>query len=158
MNEKGSILIWVLIGTVIIWIGITYGLSFFVKNEIFEAVNSLFSALAFAGLIYAVIMQKTELQLQRQELELQRNELEQTRKELERSASAQERSEVQQARQSENLKKTATLNALGTLVEYYAEVEKKTYRVDGSKHHESIQLQEEYIQKIKGILEHKKNV
>lgn len=45
-------------------------------GDMFGAVNALFSGLAFAGVIYAII-------LQRQELRLQRLELEQTRKELE---------------------------------------------------------------------------
>lgn len=40
------------------------------------AVNGLFSALAFAGVIFAIILQKKELSLQRQELEDTRKELE----------------------------------------------------------------------------------
>jgi hypothetical protein len=52
----------------------------------FGAVNALFSGLAFAGVIYAVL-------LQRQELELQRRELELTREELRRAAEAQDRSQ-----------------------------------------------------------------
>lgn len=55
-------------------------------GDMFGAVNTLFSGLAFAGVIYAIILQKKELALQRQELE-------ETRKELARSASAQEKSE-----------------------------------------------------------------
>ena len=50
-------------------------------GDMFGAVNALFSGLAFAGVIYAVL-------LQRKELELQRNELELTRTELKRSADA----------------------------------------------------------------------
>jgi hypothetical protein len=45
-------------------------------------VNALFSALAFALLIYTSLMQREELELQRKELEL-------TRKEIEKSAEAQ---------------------------------------------------------------------
>lgn len=41
----------------------------------YGAVNSLFSGLAFAGLIYTIILQKNELTLQRKELELTRDEL-----------------------------------------------------------------------------------
>jgi hypothetical protein len=52
------------------------------KNP-FEVVNSLFSGLAFALLIYTALMQRKELSLQRRELRL-------TREELKKSAKAQE--------------------------------------------------------------------
>src|SRR5690349_24097250 len=52
-------------------------------GDVYGAVNALFTALAFALLIYTALMQREELKLQRQELEL-------TRKELEKSAKAQE--------------------------------------------------------------------
>ena len=55
-------------------------------GDMFGAINALFSGLAFAGVIYTIL-------LQRKELELQREELVSTREELARSASAQERSE-----------------------------------------------------------------
>ncbi|HXF40658.1 MAG TPA: hypothetical protein VN687_13155 [Blastocatellia bacterium] len=55
-------------------------------GEMFGAINSLFSGLAFAGVIYTIY-------LQTQELALQREELIQTRRELKRSAEAQEKSE-----------------------------------------------------------------
>lgn len=51
-------------------------------GDMFGAVNALFSGLAFAGLIYALYMQRKELRLQREELALQRKELELTRGEL----------------------------------------------------------------------------
>ncbi|WP_142806918.1 hypothetical protein [Stenotrophomonas maltophilia] len=51
-------------------------------GDMFGAVNTLFSGLAFASLIFA-------LSLQRKDLALQRTELQMTRVELERSASAQ---------------------------------------------------------------------
>lgn len=51
-------------------------------GDMFGAVNTLFSGLAFASLIYA-------LTLQRRDLALQRRELEMTRSELKRSATAQ---------------------------------------------------------------------
>ena len=41
----------------------------------FGAANSLFSGLAFTGLIYAILLQRQELRLQRNELELTRGEL-----------------------------------------------------------------------------------
>jgi hypothetical protein len=53
------------------------------SGDIYNSLSALFSGLAFAGVIYAIL-------LQRNELELQRKELRQTRKELERTAAAQE--------------------------------------------------------------------
>lgn len=52
-------------------------------------------------------------------MELQRKELELNRKELARSAKAQENSEKELKRQADNLKVTARLNALSTLMSYY---------------------------------------
>ena len=68
-------------------------------GDSFGVINSLFSGLAFAGIIYTILLQRKELSLQRQELK-------ETRMELERSATAQEKSEKQQKRQAENLKIT----------------------------------------------------
>lgn len=52
-------------------------------GDSFGAINSLFSGLAFGGIIYTILLQRTELKLQREELKL-------TRKELKRSADGQE--------------------------------------------------------------------
>ena len=67
---------------ILIWLGIgcfiAFGLFLLLTNVIFckpnefgdsaGATNGLFSALAFAGVIYAIFLQKDELSLQRQEL------------------------------------------------------------------------------------------
>lgn len=74
-------------------------------SEVFEGVNSLFAGLAFAGIIYTVLLQRNELRLQRQELK-------ETREELKRSADAQERSET-------IMLKTAEINALSQILSYY---------------------------------------
>ena len=55
-------------------------------GDSFGAVNALFSGLALAGVVYAILLQQRELSLQRAELA-------QTREELKRSADAQERSQ-----------------------------------------------------------------
>ncbi len=44
-------------------------------GDMFGAVNSLFSGLAFIGVIFAVLLQKKELELQRKELNLTREEI-----------------------------------------------------------------------------------
>ncbi|MCG8252216.1 hypothetical protein [Tenacibaculum finnmarkense] len=44
-------------------------------GDLFGAVNALFSGLAFAGLIYTIVLQKQDLELQRNEISLNRVEL-----------------------------------------------------------------------------------
>jgi len=117
-------------------------------GDSFGLINSLFSGLAFAGIIYTIILQRKELSLQRQELK-------DTRMELQRSANAQEKSEKQQGRQSENLKITAKLNALNTLVSYYSDLESKSKNSDSTKYRSSQKEQEIYISRIKEILNRK---
>ncbi|MEQ8713163.1 MAG: hypothetical protein RIC80_09095 [Cyclobacteriaceae bacterium] len=76
---------------VLAWLGVSAVVYFLFQDgkalspgnagDMFGAVNALFSALAFAFLIYTALMQ-------REELKLQREELRETRKELARSAEA----------------------------------------------------------------------
>jgi len=81
-----------------------------VFGDQFGSVNALFSGLAFAGVIYAVILQSKELELQREELAL-------TRAELSRSAQAQEESGRFLGEQAEVMKVTAEINALASIVQ-----------------------------------------
>ncbi|CAB1368193.1 hypothetical protein [Denitratisoma oestradiolicum] len=74
-------------------------------GDMFGAVNTLFSGLAFAGVIYAIFLQSKELELQRQELELTRNE-------LSKSASAQ-------AEQARLMLHTAKINAVSSKLDTY---------------------------------------
>lgn len=75
---------------VLVWAGFWAGLRYAYGavedaaefGDMFGGVNALFSGLAFAGVIIAIL-------LQREELRLQRKELEDTRAELRRSADAQ---------------------------------------------------------------------
>lgn len=53
----------------------------------FGAVNALFSGLAFAGLIFTIVLQKKELSLQREELQLTRKEMEEQTAEFEKQNS-----------------------------------------------------------------------
>ena len=72
-----------LIGVIILWAANTiFAIYYFPKPEqigqfgdMFGAVNSLFAGLAFAGVIFAIILQKKELELQRQELKETRDEI-----------------------------------------------------------------------------------
>lgn len=54
-----------------------------VFGDQFGFVNSLFSGLAFAGVIYAILLQRSELKLQREELKMTRRELEGQKLQLE---------------------------------------------------------------------------
>ena len=91
-SKKASWSPWLLLfpGVIILWV-MSWTLSSWRYPEIecrgqfgdsFGAVNALFAGLAFAGVIYAIILQKKELELQRDELGLQREELEGTRAEI----------------------------------------------------------------------------
>lgn len=62
-------------------------------GDSFGFVNALLSALAFAGVLVTLWMQRRELQLQRDEMRLTREEMEATRTEHSRMAKSQEESE-----------------------------------------------------------------
>jgi hypothetical protein len=113
----------------------------------FNAISSLFSGLAFAGVIYAILLQRKELQLQRKELR-------ETRKVLAKTAIAQEESARQFASQSANLKMSAKLNALNTLVNYYIEIENSSL-VGGGTRLDATREKKGYILQIKEILNDK---
>ena len=79
-------------------------------GDMFGALNTLFSGLAFAGVIYAVHLQTLELALQRQELE-------QTRDELRRSSDAQEQTSRALRQQLFLAALTASIQASAALLE-----------------------------------------
>lgn len=81
-------------------------------GDIFGAVNALFSGLAFAGVIFAILLQREDIALQREELTL-------TRQELARSAHAQEQSEAALRVQAESAARTATLSTINFLLTLY---------------------------------------
>ena len=77
-----------LLGITIIWI-ISSIIFFFTYSsngefgDMFGSVNTLFSGLAFGGIIYTIYQQRAEFRLQREELQLQREEVAKTNQELE---------------------------------------------------------------------------
>lgn len=83
-------------------------------GDMFGAVNALFSGLAFAGVIYAIY-------LQRKELELQREELRSTRLELARSAVAQEKSEEALRQQVQAAEFSQRIAAINNMLEFAQE-------------------------------------
>lgn len=81
-------------------------------GDVFGAVNALFSGLAFAGLIVAILLQREDLALQREELTL-------TRKELARSAEAQVQSEAALRSQAEAARRSSRLATINFLLDHY---------------------------------------
>lgn len=82
-NENKLVGLYVLLGIVIIvWIASLFGLNQLISDparkgqfgDSFGAINSLFSGLALAGIIYTIYLQKKELSLQRKELSDTREE------------------------------------------------------------------------------------
>lgn len=91
MNWIKKNLVWIMLGGVVLLFLLNFSMVFFIPNketrgtfgDQFGAVNALFSGLAFAGLIYTIILQRRDLELQRNDLKLQREELALNRKEME---------------------------------------------------------------------------
>lgn len=119
-------------------------------SNMFGGLNTLFSGFAFGGIILTILLQKNELTLQRQELV-------ETREELRRTAEAQEKAEKALNRQAENLKISAKLSALSTLVNYYGEELSNNKGIMGLTNDSSNSLtkRKEYIIKIEEILRRK---
>lgn len=113
--------LWIILGVSVIWI-LGAALIHFgpiegtleQKGSIgdsFGSINALFAGLAFAGVVYAILLQREELRLQREELKM-------TRFELARAASAQEASSVSQVEQLESQTQIARLTALTALLSW----------------------------------------
>jgi|SRR5947209_724490 len=81
-------------------------------GEMFGAVNTLFSGLALAGVVYAIFLQRRDLELQRRELEI-------TKEDLKRAALAQKKSEQSLVEQAKMMELTAKLTALNFLAGAY---------------------------------------
>lgn len=90
MSKKTESNPWIFIFAVIFVISAWCGSYWFIEKnyndysvkgqvgDMFGAINSLFSGLAFAGLIYTIYLQRVQLELQRKELEDTRDELKKT--------------------------------------------------------------------------------
>lgn len=81
-------------------------------GDMFGAVNSLFSGLAFAALLLTIFQQ-------RQDIKLNRIAIEQNRKELAKAAVAQHNAQQTLKEQVVQLHLTARLNAMNTVIGYY---------------------------------------
>lgn len=88
-------------------------------GDSFGGLSSVFSGLAFAGVIITIIMQMKELQLTREEMIL-------ARRELSRAAKAQEDSQLALSQQLESMKSSSNIDALI----YYLDKELQTHDED----------------------------
>ena len=112
-----------MLGGVVALFLLNMSLVFFIDNpnwrgtfgDQFGAVNALFSGLAFAGLIYTIILQRKDLELQRYDLKLQREELTLTRKEMEEQTAEFEK-------QNETLKVQRFENTFFNMLSQFQEV------------------------------------
>lgn len=76
--------IWVVLGAIVLsFIAYWAWIAPLVTDNKFDPLNALFSGLAFWGVIYAILLQKSELALQRKELELTRGEVRSQKEQLE---------------------------------------------------------------------------
>jgi len=123
MNENKSstgLLIRLIIVVVILW-ALSAVIVYFMLDswadrgtlgDLFGAVNALFSGLAFAVLIYTIVLQREEIKQNREEIVL-------NRKELAKSARLQQKSQEVLIQQVEQTHLSAKMNAMRTLVDYY---------------------------------------
>ncbi len=82
-SESKSAIWIVLLAIVASWAMYWIWVAPLVTDNKFDPLNTLFSGLAFWGVIYAILLQRNELALQRKELELTRQELRGQKEQLE---------------------------------------------------------------------------
>ena len=94
-DRRVSLLVLLVLGAIVVWAGYLFVVTKYVPaadrgifGDMFGGVAALFSALAFAGLLYAIFLQRDELALQRKELELTREELKGQKDQLEAQTKA----------------------------------------------------------------------
>ncbi len=97
---------------IILWTYQDLGVAGF--GDAFGALNTLFSGLAFIGVIIAILIQQNGLNIHRQELQLQKKELQETKEALIETAAAQ-------AKQVSNQITTAKLQGLSALLDSYVQ-------------------------------------
>ncbi len=89
-NKTPRVSIWLLIVLIIVIIAAWVLTGYFLYGvsdrgtfgDMFGTINALFAGLAFAGIIYAIFLQRKDLELQRRELQLTREELDGQKQQL----------------------------------------------------------------------------
>jgi len=75
-KARVGIVIWIVLGLIVlVWGAYWLLIAPLITENKFDPLNALFSGLAFWGVIYAILLQKSELVFQREELELTRGEV-----------------------------------------------------------------------------------
>jgi len=98
------------------------------NGDMFGPTNALFSGLAFAGLIYTIIMQRKELEMQRDELRMQREAMEGAAEEQAKQAQAQSE-QTKELKLQNNL---TIVNSHRAYLEFKMEVIKVDIELEGS--------------------------
>jgi hypothetical protein len=119
-NSKIGIFIKLIVFVILLWIASAVCIIFFLDDwsnrgtfgDLFGAVNALFSGLAFAALIYTIILQREEIKQNREEIVL-------NRKELVKASKLQQKAQIVLSQQVEQTHLSAKMNAMRTIVEYY---------------------------------------
>ena len=119
-KSRKSIFLYLIIGVIVLWsLSAIFTIVFIDQwsdrgtfGDLFGAVNALFSGLAFAALIYTIILQRDEIKTNRQEIVL-------NRKELAKASKLQQKSQLVLIQQVEQTHLSAKMNAMRTLVDYY---------------------------------------
>jgi uncharacterized membrane protein len=152
--------LWVIVALFVLFVMYFLITSFFYPDmmnrgqfgDMFGGLNALFSGLAFAGVVYAIFLQRRDLELQREELKL-------TREELKRTAEAQEKSERALSKQAASLKVTAQLNGKSAVLQHYNTLLELTnsakYGIDERKFGEVKEKADSLISEINQLIEGK---
>jgi hypothetical protein len=119
-NSKIGIFIKLIVFVILLWIASAVCIIFFLDDwpnrgtfgDLFGAVNALFSGLAFAALIYTIVLQREEIRQNREEIVL-------NRKELVKASKLQKKAQEVLSQQVEQTHLSAKMNAMRTIVEYY---------------------------------------
>lgn len=119
-NSRKNIFIYLILGVVLLWaLSAILTVTFLdhwadrgTFGDLFGAVNALFSGLAFAALIYTIVLQREEIKANREEITL-------NRKELAKSSKLQQKAQQVLMQQVAQTHLSAKMNAMRTLVDYY---------------------------------------
>lgn len=119
-NSRKHLFIFLLIGVIIIWAASALFTMNYLDQwadrgtfgDLFGAVNALFSGLAFAALIYTIVLQRDEIKENRAEIIL-------NRKELAKASKLQEKAQKVLIQQVDQTHLSAKMNAMRTLIDYY---------------------------------------
>lgn len=119
-TSRKNIFAYLIIGVIVLWALSAFLTVTFLNQwsdrgtfgDLFGAVNALFSGLAFAALIYTIILQRDEIKANREEIVL-------NRKELAKGSKLQQKAQQVLMEQVAQTHLSAKMNAMRTLVDYY---------------------------------------